>query len=472
MWVTSGWFLAMQARLHPTPWELSSAELDAQAKCIDRRLQMGEDELLVMLIPEGTLFCNSLFGFALVSKAMKYERGHPERLRSVEKIKWLLARCQKLSMRHPFDLNNEVKPKGGIILAGHINLLRAGYLYLGGDEASIRQDYDKESQKIFDAFMESKTGFPECYSGYTWAQDSVFALESLRLHDLLTGTKYSAAIEKWTKAAREHIDKSSGAMVAQVDPVSGASVEGARGCALAWGLVFLPAFDTQFGSEQYTLFKNDWIVPFFGCAGAYEFFRGVSSPTVFHAGPVVLGLGMAASGLGIVAARSNHDFDSYNRLLRSLEFMGLPVTTPCGEKSYFLGTCLLADVVSLWGKTVVRWDQVPSGESSTGDDSNSKSGVFDDYLLCIALVGLICSAAIAILGLRLWQLLLSKETVSSGWRIATICGVVVQLLLVGVFFFVPYLSWVQIVIFMTIVDMLEELSIRPSIMGKLYRESS
>ncbi len=460
----------MQSRLHPTQWDPPNTEIDAQAKCIERRLGMGEDELLIMLIPEGTLFCNSLFGFSLVSNGLRFERNHPVRTRSIERVQWLLERCEELSTRHPFNLNDEMKPKGGIILAGHTNLLRAGYLILGGNNPKIREDYDRECQNIFAAFVESKTGFPECYSGYTWVQDSAFALESLRLHDVLSGTKYSAALEKWTKSARNHIDNNSGALVAQVDPVSGASVEAARGCALAWGLVFLPAFDPEFATAQYQLFQKDWVVPFLGCAGIHEFYQGKAVPTNFHAGPVVFGLGAAASGLGIVASRSNHDFSTYNRLLRSLEFFGVPITTPCGERSYFLGTCLLADVVSLWGKTAVRWDQASIPEAGP-DATSAQAGVLDNYLLSIALVGLLCSAVIGLLGRRLGTLLLSKDTVDGGWRTATITGIILQGLLATAFFVVPFLSWIQIVILMTIVDMLEEMSIRPSIMGKIYRDS-
>ena len=36
------------------------------------------------------------------------------------------------------------------------------------------------------------------------------------------------------------------------------------------------------------------------------------------------------------------------------------------------------------------------------------------------------------------------------------------------FLFCPYLTWMQILVFMAIVDLMEEMSIRPGIIGKMY----
>src|SRR5262249_7527537 len=104
VWIGCYWVMSMSSRLRPS-WQTSDAELNAQMQCIERRLSMGEAELLITLIPEGTLFCNSLYGFALVSDAVRLEEKDPRRQKAISKVEWLIERAEKLGKRHPFDLN-------------------------------------------------------------------------------------------------------------------------------------------------------------------------------------------------------------------------------------------------------------------------------------------------------------------------------------------------------------------------------
>ncbi len=447
----------------------SDWEIGAQRRSIERRLAAGEDELLVMLIPEGTLFCNSLYGFSLVSQAVSLPENDPFRSHALSKIEWLLDRMDRLRKRHPFDVNTGINPKGGIIIVGHTNLLRAGYVLLGGTKKEIRDAYDVDSRAIYDAFMNGKTPFPECYPGYTWAQDSIFALESLRLHDVLFGTKYDGARQRWLSAVKEHIDPESGLMVAQIEPSTGASVDGARGCAVAWGLAYMPQFDDEFSRSQYQKFRQNWFVNFLGCSGVHEWYRGVTTPTNFHAGPVILNMGMAASGISMAACRSNNDAVGGNRLLRSLEFLGCPMVTPNGEKSYILGLCLVADVVSVWGKTITRWDAAPA--QNVVEVAASDQTPFDDYRYAIAIASLISFLIIFLLGRNCYRTFLNKSNFKVEWRTATKVGFGLQLVMVLTFFVTAYFSWMQIVVFMALIDMLEEMSVRPSIVATLFRDA-
>lgn len=509
-WFGIGWNFCLCSQIELDAKELSQWELTAQARSIERRLRMGEDEFLSLLIPEGTLFCNTLYGFALVNQAVKHpsiesdpseDRTAKNNQKVCNKLEWLIKRVESLSSRHPFNLNSRLKPQGGIIIAGHANLLRAGYVLLGGTSASIRRDFDTDSKNIYDAFVTAKTAFPECYQGHTWAQDSVFALESLRLHDVLLGTNYSGACERWLAELKEHIDPKTGLMVAQIDPSTNKSIEGSRGCATAWGLVYLPQLGPDFSRAQYARFKRDWFVPFLGCTGIYEWDGGHETPTNFYAGPVILGLGAAASGIGIAASRANGDYESWHRLLRSLEFLGLPTITPTGEKSYFFGLSLLSDVVALWGKSMRRWDapektSLLSAESSAPApaavqaQSVSPSKI-DKYFIALLIATILSLCLTLLLSLRACKLvscyskgllstkiLSAKEDVTAActsvkpeWSKVTVVALVVQSICVLLFLVCPLFTWMQIVVFMAIVDLIEEMTIRPAIIGKLYNDN-
>lgn len=429
------------------------------------------------MIPEGTLFCNSLYGFALVSQAV--QSGDVSFKQNVcTKLEWLLGRIKRLSKRHPFNLNTKLKPEGGIIIAGHSNLLRAAYVLLGGSNESIRRDFDVQSRNIYEAFMTGKTAFPECYQGHTWAQDSVFALESLRLHDILLGTNYSGAYQRWLVELKEHIDPQTGLMVAQIDPSNNKSIEGSRGCATAWGLAYLPQLGPDFARQQYALFKKDWFVPFLGCSGIYEWNGGHETPTNFYAGPVIFGLGAAASGIGIATTRANGDVVEWHRLLRSLEFIGLPTITPAGEKSYFFSLSLLSDVVALWGKTIKRWDA--QTEMIEPQPAGQAAPSFDNYYFAIVIATILSSIVTLFLSIRAFKLLRSylknstsesSSSIRPEWSKVTVVALAVQVLCVLLFLVCPIFTWMQIVVFMAIIDLLEEMTIRPAIVGRLYEKS-
>ncbi len=171
----------------------------------------------------------------------------------------------------------------------------------------------------------------------TWAEDAIFALESLRLHDLIFHSDYSKARYAWLSWLKNHLDKESGMMVSQVNPRSGEIDDGARGSALSWALAFLPQLDEEFARSQFAKFRESWFVPFGGMLGIYEWYKGKEKPTQFHVGPVVFGLGAAASGIGIAACKANEDYVSWHKLLRSLETFGFPLITIHGEKGIFWG---------------------------------------------------------------------------------------------------------------------------------------
>lgn len=463
LWFGVGWIASLASHIDVARENCRESEIRAQTLSIERRLALGEDELMNVIIPEGALFCNTLFGFSLICQGKKLPRESLERTRLLERLERLIAKVESMRGRYPFELNADLNPPGGIIISGHENLLRAGYCALGGKRSDIVAAFSRQSRLISDAILATPSGFPQCYKGYTWAQDCVFAVDSLRIHDELFGTDYSAAIGKYVSGLKQHIDPVSGLMIAQVDPASGKNIEGARGCATAWGLSVLPSIEADFSRDQYALFRKSWYVDILGCRAVHEWYRGKSTRTNFHAGPVVFGMGAAASGISIAAARRAGDRVSYNRLLRSLELVGLPFYTAGGEKYYFFKLCLMADVVSLWGKTIESIDD--AGVSPTLEQDKEQA---DLYLLVVALVAALSILVVAVMSKNLFDLIRDDKVVRVSKNKTTTAGLLLQAACVVLFLFSGTFSFLQIFIFMTMIDLVEAMAVRPAIIGKLY----
>lgn len=330
------------------------AAAKSSVRAISRRLAEGEAQTMQKIFPEGRLFSHSFFGFSLVNMAVSEPLNAEFAKTAIEEIEKLLAVVEGMVDEEPFNICKDMIPKGGIIFAGQSNLLRAGYLLIGGPQKAVAERFHAESKILYDAFMKSSVGSLESYPQLMWPVDNVCALESLRLHDAMYGTDYTEAPRRWTEWMSNHLDSESGMMVAQTSSW-GTVFDDPRGCALSWSLALMGGFAPDFAKSQYALYRENWIVRVCGVTGVREWWPGQEGKTDCDTGLVVGGIGMAASGFGIAATKANGDVENFQKLLREAELLSFPTWNTAGEINYFFGGVLLADVLLLWSKTLQPW---------------------------------------------------------------------------------------------------------------------
>ena len=350
------------------PWMLGLALVSSskwygsipfEAKCqlrgIQRRLSRGEAKIMGKIFPEGRLFSYSFYGYCLVNMALSEPEDSQFRKMAIREMEKLLPVVEGLLEEEPFNECEMLTPKGGIILAGHGNLLRAGYLLIGGNDEEILESFHKNSFILYGEFMRRQVGSVESYPGLIWPVDNICALESLRLHDVLFRTDYIEAGKRWVEWMSSNTDRESGMMVAQIS-AAGDVWDGPRGCALSWSMALLPGFAPDFASSQYDLYRSAWFIRVGPITGIREWRPGKEGEMNCDTGPIIGGIGAAASGLGIAAAKVHGDIEALEELLRGAELFGFPIWNIRGEKNYFFGKAVLLDVLVLWGKTLRVWD--------------------------------------------------------------------------------------------------------------------
>jgi hypothetical protein len=221
----------------------------------------------------------------------------------------------------------------------------------------------------------------------------------------------------------------------------------------------LPSIDANFSREQYERFRKDWFVDFgSGLVGIREWYQGREKPTQYRPGPVVYGMGAAATGLGIGAARANSDLEAWHKMLRALELMGGPVGLY--EKSYVWGQSLLCDTIALWGKTVQPWNATQPTHVPAAPRQN------DNYLIAVVGITIAASAVVILFCRRLVRLLRDKNVIKPKLTPAIGSVAVIQLALL-LLFLCHVLNPIQTLLIVVVLDMLEELSVRPGIMRQL-----
>lgn len=267
------------------------------------------------LFPEGRLFSYSFYGFALVNMATADPSDASFRDFVLQELERLVPIVQEQADQPPFrNRQRSMVPAGGILPSGHANLLRAGYALLGGSDPALLTAFHEHSEELFDAFSDSPVGSVATYADLVWPVDSTPALESLRLHDVLHGTHFAAAAERWEVWMADNLDEGTGMMVSFVSP-SGEGRDGPRGCALSWSLAFMPGFAPALARHQFERYRSSWFVDVLGTTGVRDWPPGVDGFVDADTGPIAFGIGAAASGFGIAAAKANGDEASLTRML-------------------------------------------------------------------------------------------------------------------------------------------------------------
>jgi hypothetical protein len=302
-----------------------------------------------LAFPEGELFTYEFWGLALLNIA---ETSHEptDRDRAAREVRKLLPELEPLLQHRPFAPMARWPLRGGVVWFGGQNLLRARLIALaGGTDEELRR-FHRDSATLASAFERSQTGALEAHPGLTWPVDSLFALESLKLHDALYGTRYFAAA--WAKHAHT-LDATtwSSGLPASFVSLDGRTTDVPRGCALSWTLSVLPRLDPARARKLWATYRST----FFSCTAVpclvREYPPGVDRAPDVDSGPIIGGFGLAATGFALAAARANGDRATALKLELTGEMLGASVIDGRGKR-YLGGTVPFFDVLSLYVRTV------------------------------------------------------------------------------------------------------------------------
>lgn len=166
----------------------------------------------------------------------------------------------------------------------------------------------------------------ETYPGEAYPADIASVLGALGLD----GREPTAALARFRAEAR---DPATGLLHQSLDPRTGGKGP-PRGSGTAIAAYFLSFADHPLSEELYRALPVDRVA---GVSGIREYPPGASGWGDVDSGPVVLGLGVSATGFGLAGARVHGDRATYVRLHRTAGLFGLPAPTRQGGRWYVLG---------------------------------------------------------------------------------------------------------------------------------------
>lgn len=338
----------------------------AQLHFLRGELDSGAAEEMQRLFPEGYFFMYVLYGLTWVDVGLRAEPQTPVQQEAIAEAKWAFQRIDSPAGRAVFPA--ALEPPYGMFYNGWSSYLLAGILLLEGDTAAPAdlQQFTERCEQIAQALQRSETPFLPSYTGQAWPVDSYPALVALRAHGQLVDGRYEPLIAAWLVQTQTLLDPQTGLVPHRTHYQTGALQEGARATSQTLILRFLADIDPAMAQEQYARFRQQFVVTRLGLPGIKEYPIGVERPGDIDSGPLLLGVSLSATAVGLGTARVVKDEALLRPLWQGGEALGMPLTwPPLGQRKKFYAAGLLpvGDAFLAWSKVARPWlTEVPSPE--------------------------------------------------------------------------------------------------------------
>lgn len=354
---------------------LSADERVKQLNFIGRAIEEGADTDMQDLYPEGYMFLNCLYGLAWCDALSDLPLRPAVSKHGLSQVHNALVRVQSNQARAIFS--SELNLPYGAYYTGWSTYLLGRKLQLDRNDTTGVYRFRfvcSQIAKAVDAEI-----FPESYPSMAWPADAVLCIASLTLHDKLFPGKYHKTIRNWIAKVRQHLDPDG--LIPHAAMSNGKLMEGARGSSQCLMLSFLNDIDSAFAAEQFALFSQRFIDSRFGVKGIREYPLGVFGLGDVDSGPVIFGMGGAASIVGI-RALGTYKHNATHELQHGIEAFALPLENQ-NEKKYLFGMLPMADAFITWSQG--------SADVSDGD-SEQRRALPWKFIVLSGLLILSCAA--------------------------------------------------------------------------------
>ena len=199
----------------------------------------------------------------------------------------------------------------------HLNTILGCYALAGG--TGYEETHSRVSEHLVKISLEEGNAHARLipYVKMRWAADQAAIINSLWLYDQAAGGNlHSEPSERWQSYMHQNCKHATGLFQTEVMNCKKYSKQ-PRGCSMAYLIHYCSSFAPDLAKQQWSLFKEHMHHRSFGFWGFREYLKGYKGGMNPDSGPVLFGLGVAASGLAMKAAASTGDVDVFERLHKS-----------------------------------------------------------------------------------------------------------------------------------------------------------
>jgi hypothetical protein len=194
--------------------------------------------------------------------------------------------------------------------------------------------YAELSDELTDALARRLAAAPhglfETYPGEAYPPDMAMVAGSIALHDCAVGRPERPFMPVWRAAFTRYIDRDSGLLYQTASAASGATAGAPRGSGAAISAYALSFADEQLSRQLYDGLRRQQ-VSVLGFGMMREYPSGYAGTGDIDSGPVLLGVGVSATGFALAAARLYGDRRLFTELYRTVDLFGVPLSDSKGR---------------------------------------------------------------------------------------------------------------------------------------------
>ena len=206
---------------------------------------------------------------------------------------------------------------GHAVHLGQFNLALSYYRRLGGDDNALLGMNDALSSLLLKALEQSRGRPIESYPGQTWPFDTMPCVVSLNYWD--------KERERVAAIVQLHLNwlRNDGSHPRHRLPYSREPGSLPRGCDLSLRIALLKELDAAYAKETYARYHKLFWRQQGLFSGFAEYPEGQAGPEDMDSGPIIHGIGLAATGNGFAAAAAMGDQETLAVLTSQLRLMEL-----------------------------------------------------------------------------------------------------------------------------------------------------
>lgn len=174
--------------------------------------------------------------------------------------------------------------------------------------------------------LASPTALLDTVPGEAYPTDVAAVAAAIAVHGRATGTDHTAVLTHWAQQVRAvQIDPGTG-LVLQRMGVDGQAHDAPRASGTGLAAYFAGFADRALAEELANgMFHQERTV--LGFSAIHEYGNGYDGPGDVDSGPLILGISISATGFALAPARAFGHKDTFTRLFRTTNLLGLPLSS-------------------------------------------------------------------------------------------------------------------------------------------------
>lgn len=322
-----------------------------QLAFLKREVHSGAANEMQSYYPEGATFLMALYGLTWCEVAEAAPKASNLKQEALNETLFALQSIHEhIDQKVPnFDLDFS---KGTFYTSWPLyvqaHLLHA-YPETREDSILVKQ-FEERCASVAQVLSENESPFPESYPGASWPADICPAVAALVLHDQMFPAAYESTVNEWLEKCETRLDHR-GLIPHSADPNTGEPLLASMGSSQSLILSFMHEIDSAAGAKMFESYKTHFLAKRLGLPGILEHAKGTKGKGHIDSGPVVWGIGGAASIVGIRAMYLYGKPETARSIRNSVNAFAF-VREKKEERYYLLGKWPMADAFMAWSNSL------------------------------------------------------------------------------------------------------------------------